>query len=170
MEDRFKVGVLLKPHGIKGEIKAYPTTDDAKRFKKLKEVILKPVKGGERILRITSVRFFKNLVILKFDGIDTPETVGELSRAELYVNRSDAVKLEKDEYFIADLIGLRAESEDGSLSGILEDVLQTGANDVYCIRLDDGRELLLPAIKECLKEVSPENGKIVFRLMDGLLD
>ncbi|MCR5503095.1 MAG: ribosome maturation factor RimM [Lachnospiraceae bacterium] len=170
MEDRFKVGVLLKPHGIKGEVKAYPTTDDAKRFRKLKEVILKPVKGPEMTLRIVFVRFFKNLVILKFDGIDTPEAIREYSRAELYVNREDAVKLEENEYFIADLIGIEAVSDDGALKGTLEDVLQTGANDVYVIRLEDKRQLLLPAIRECILNVDPEGGRIVFHLMDGLLD
>ncbi len=170
MEDRLKTGIVLKPHGVRGEAKVFPTTDDVNRFKKLKEVIVKPVKGSEKTLRIQSARSFKNLAILKFEGIDTPEEITALAKAELYVTRENAVKLQKDEYFIADLIGMEAISDDDTLRGVIEDVLQTGANDVYVIKLEDGRQLLLPAIKACVLHVDPAGGKLLFHLLDGLLD
>ena len=105
MEDLLQVGIITKTHGLRGEVKVFPTTDDARRFKKLKEVILDT--GREKItLEIEGVRFFKNLVILKFKGIDNINDIERNTGKSLYVTRENAVKLEKDEYFIADLIGI----------------------------------------------------------------
>ena len=132
MEDVFKVGVITSTHGIRGEVKVYPTTDDVNRFKKLKKVILD--NGKERLdMEIASVKFFKNMVILKFKGIDNINDVEKYKKAELYVTRENAVKLKKDEYFIADLIGLKVTSDEGEDLGVIDDVRQTGANDVYII-------------------------------------
>ena len=106
MEDFFQVGVITSTHGIKGEVKVFPTTDDAKRFKRLKEVILDT--GKERLeLEIEGVKFFKQFVILKFKGIDNINDVEKYRKASLLVTRKNAVKLDKDEYFVADLIGLK---------------------------------------------------------------
>lgn len=169
MEDVFKVGVIIKPHGIHGEVKVYPTTDDVKRFKKLKQVILKPQKGDEMTLSVVTAKFFKNLVILKFGEFDTPEELEKFRNAELYVTRENAVPLKEGEFFIADIIGMRALSDDGAYEGVLSDVLTTGANDVYEIELADKRKLYLPAIKDCIKEISPDKGLLTFHMMEGLL-
>lgn len=169
MEDLLKVGVITSTHGIRGEVKVFPTTDDAKRFKKLKNVILD--NGKEKIdMEIATVRFFKNMVILKFKGIDDINDVEKYKKAELYVTRENAVPLKKDEYFIADLIGVEVTSDEGEALGVIDDVLQTGANDVYVIKKTGCQDLLVPAIKACIKEVDIENQKMIVHLLAGLRD
>lgn len=168
MEDFFQVGIITSAHGLKGEVKVFPTTDDVKRFKHLKEVMIET--GKEQITaEVEGVKFFKQFVILKFRGIDNIDDVQKYHKCALLVPRKDAVRLGRDEYFIADLIGLRVCDEDGSETGILREVLETGANDVYIIDLKDGRELLLPAIKQCVLEVNVEEGFIRIHILDGLL-
>lgn len=167
MEDMLQVGVITQTHGIKGEVKVFPTTDDAQRFKKLKKVTLDNGKE-RRKLEITSVKFFKNLVILKFKGIDDINEVEKYKKAALFVTRVDAVPLGENEYFIADLIGLKVVSDEGEELGTLDDVLQTGANDVYVVKNDKGEEILVPAIKDCVKSVDIEGGEIILHLLPGL--
>lgn len=169
MEDRFQVGVLTSPHGVRGEIKVYPTTDDPRRFKRLKEVILDTGKES-RILEVEGVKFSKQMVIMKFKGFDTPEDIAKYRQCSIYVTRENAVRLGRDEYFIADLMGLKVHNEDGEEIGVLREVLETGANDVYIIDLHDGRELLLPAIKDCVLDVDVEGGKMQIHILNGLLD
>ncbi len=169
MEERFQVGIITASHGVRGEAKIFPTTDDPKRFRRLKEVLL-DADGKETLLEIESVKFFKKFVILKFKGIDTPEEVQKLRQKSLYVTRENAVRLGRNEYFIADLMGLLVQNEDGEEIGVLREVLETGANDVYLIDLKDGRELLLPAIKECVLSVDVEAGQMRIHILDGLLD
>ncbi len=169
MEQRFQVGVITSTHGVRGEVKVFPTTDDPARFKKLKQVILDTGKEDME-LEITGVKFFKNMVILKFKGIDDMDTANKYRQKSLYVTRENAVKLEKNEYFIADLIGLAVSSEEGEDLGFIDDVLQTGANDVYVIKKAGEEDLLLPAIKDCVKEVDIEGGKMVVHVLPGLRD
>lgn len=169
MEDFFQVGIITSTHGLKGEVKVFPTTDDARRFKRLKEVIVETEK--ERItMEIEGVRFFKQLVILKFKGIDDINAVEKYRKSRLLVTRENAVRLGRDEYFVADLMGLKVLDEDGTGLGVLKDVIETGANDVYVITLNDGRELLLPAIRQCVLEVDVEAGFIRIHILEGLLD
>ena len=177
MEDLLKVGVITSTHGVRGEVKVFPTTDDVNRFKKLKQVKL--FTGKEYLpLEIESVKFFKNMVILKFKGLNLIEDVEKYRQKDLYVERKDAVKLKKDEYFIADLIGVQVFGEDGALIGMLKDVITTGANDVYTVEIAEGNnlgvpagtEVLLPAIKQCILEVDVEASKMVVHIMEGLLD
>ena len=169
MEDLLQVGVITTTHGVRGEVKVFPTTDDANRFKKLKKVILDT--GKEQLdLEITQVKFFKNLVILKFKGIDNINDIEKYKGKSLYVTRENAVKLKKNEYFIADLIGLKAVSEDGTELGKITDVLQTGANDVYVVKTPQKKEVLIPAIKDCILEVDVEAGYVKLHLLPGLLD
>lgn len=169
MEKLLKVGVISSTHGLKGEVKVFPTTDDVKRFRQLKEVLLDA--GDEKpVLQIEQVKFFKQFVILKFKGIDDIEDVQKYKGKDLLVTRENAAELKKDEYFIADLIGVSVISDDNSLRGILKDVVQTGANDVYVIDLEDGRQLLLPAIKECVLMVDLDENIMKIHVLDGLLD
>ena len=168
MTDLFQVGIITNTHGIAGEVKVFPTTDDPKRFKKLKEVILEPEKEN-RILHITGVKFVKNLVVLKFQEFASINDVQRLREKKLYVTRENAVKLKKKEYFIADLIGLKVQSTDGRDLGTLTDVITTGANDVYVLQ-GDGRELLVPAIRECIRAVDLEAGTMTVYLLPGLED
>ena len=169
MLQELQVGVITQTHGIRGEVKVFPTTDDVNRFKKLKEVILDT--GKERLtMEIESVKFFKQYVILKFRGYDSINDIEKYKRAKLLVTRDKAVKLKKDEYFIADLIGLKVVTEDGEPFGTMKDVLATGANDVYVVERPDASEVLLPAIRECILNVDMEQGCIIIHIMDGLLD
>lgn len=166
MEDVFQVGVISTTHGIAGEVKVFPTTDDMNRFKKLKEVILDTGKETQ-LLHIQQVRFFKNMVIVKFKEFRNINDVERLRGKSLYVTRENAVKLQKDEYFIADMIGIQVVSDEGEDLGILQDVMQTGANDVYVVE-KDGEELLIPAIKDCILSVNVEEGKMEVHLLPGL--
>ena len=168
MEQLLQVGVISSTHGVRGEVKVFPTTDDVKRFKKLKKVILDT--GKEQLpLEIEGVKFFKQFVILKFRGIDNINDIEKYKGKRLLVDREHAVKLKKDEYFIADMIGMDVFTEDGELFGALKDVMETGANDVYIIEMSDGKEVLAPAIKQCILDVDIENRKMVIHLLEGLV-
>lgn len=169
MEDFLQIGVISSTHGIKGEVKVYPTTDDVNRFKKLKEVYLDT--GKEKLtLHPESVKFFKQFVILKFKEFNNINEIEQYRNKSLLVDRQNAVKLRKDEYFIADLIGLKVMTDEGARLGVLKDVLQTGANDVYIVETQEGKEVLLPAIKECVLKVDMEAGEVLVHVMPGLLD
>lgn len=168
MEKLLQVGVISSTHGVRGEVKVFPTTDDVKRFKKLKNVILDT--GREHMpLEVESVKFFKQFAILKFKGIDNINDIEKYKGKSLLVDRENAVKLRKDEYFIADMIGLIVFTDDGDEFGKLKDVLETGANDVYIIDSLKHGEVLVPAIKQCILDVDIENGKMVIHLMEGLV-
>ena len=145
MENMLRVGVITSTHGVRGEVKVFPTTDDAKRFKKLKTVILDTGKG-QTTLEIEQVKFFKNMVILKFKGYDNINDVETWRQKDLLITREQAVTLQPDEYFITD------------------------ANDVYVVALPNGKELLLPAIKDCILNVDIEAGEMTVHILDGLMD
>ncbi len=169
MEDLLQVGIITSPHGVRGEVKVYPTTDDPRRFRRLKEVVLDT--GREKLnLEIEGVKFFKQFVILKFKGLDNINDIEKYRQKSLYVTRKNAVRLQRDEYFIADLIGLKVQDEDGTELGTVKDVIETGANDVYEVEMADGRSLLLPAIKQCILNVDVENGMMQVHVLEGLLD
>ena len=168
MEELLQVGVITSTHGVRGEVKVFPTTDDAARFKQLKHVLLDT--GREmKPLEIQGVKFFKQFVILKFKGIDNINDIERYKRCPLLVERKDAVELKEDEYFIADMIGIQVETEDGEVFGTLKDVMETGANDVYVIDTEAHGEVLVPAIKECILDVDVEKRKMTIHLMDGLI-
>ena len=169
MEDLLQVGIITSTHGVRGEVKVYPTTDDPRRFRRLKEVVLDT--GREKLnLEIEGVKFFKQFVILKFKGLDNINDIEKYRQKSLYVTRKNAVRLQRDEYFIEDLIGLKVQDEDGTELGTVKDVIETGANDVYEVEMADGRSLLLPAIKQCILNVDVENGMMQVHVLEGLLD
>ena len=169
MENILQVGIISSTHGIRGEVKVFPTTDDVNRFKKLKEVLLDT--GKETLpLTIEGVKFFKQFVILKFKEFDNINDVEPFRKKCLLVTRDQAVPLEEDEYFIADLIGLRVITDEDKVLGELTDVLETGANDVYQVTDENGKEILLPAIKDCILSVDLEKGEMKVHILEGLLD
>lgn len=167
MEQFLQVGVISSTHGIRGEVKVFPTTDDSLRFKKLKKVLLDT--GREQLeLEVQSVKFFKQFVIVKFKGIDNINDIEKYKGKGLFVPREDAVPLDKDEYYIADLIGMEVFTEDGRF-GVVKDVMETGANEVYIVESDDHGEVLIPAIRQCVLDVNVEEKKMLVRLLDGLI-
>ena len=169
MDDLLQVGIITQPHGVHGEVKVFPTTNDVKRFKKLKEVLLDTRK--EKItLEIESVKFFKQYAILKFRGFDSINDIEKYKGTPLLVTRENAVKLGQDEYFIADLIDMAVYDEQEQYLGVLTNVIETGANDVYEVKFEDGRQILFPAIKQCILNVDMEGRKMKVHIMDGVLD
>lgn len=168
MEDYLRVGVVSSTHGVRGEVKVFPTTDDMGRFHDLSEVLVDM--GGELLpLEIENVHFFKNMVILKFKGIDDIDAVMKYKGHDLLVTRENAVPLKEGEFFICDIIGSTVFEEDGKEFGTLADVLQTGANDVFVVMTKDGKEVLLPCIDDCIREIDVEGRRIVAYIMPGLL-
>ena len=158
------IGAVISPHGLRGEMNIYPTTDEPGRFKSLKEVLL--LRDGAYVpYKVEQVKFFRERPILKLAGIDRIEDAEPLRRTELYVSREDALPLGEGEYYIGDLIGCEIRGEDGQRLGELRDVLQTGANDVYVIRMDGGEEKLLPAIPICVLKKCPEEGYIIVHFL-----
>lgn len=167
-EQYLQVGVIASTHGIKGEVKVFPTTDDAARFRELRQVILDT--GKEQIpMEIENVKFFKQYVILKFKGIDNINDIEKYRKLPLLVARENAVELNKDEYFITDMIGMRVLTEDGETFGVLKDVMETGANDVYVIDSREHGEVLVPAIHECILDVDIDSQEMKIHLLQGLL-
>lgn len=168
MEELLQVGVITQTHGIRGEVKVFPTTDDAGRFRQLKHVILDT--GKENLpLEIENVKFFKQFVILKFKGYDSINGIERYKRCPLLVERKEAVPLEEDEYFIADMLGMRVVTDQGEEFGILKDVMETGANDVYVIEHPSAGEVLIPAVRECVLKVDIPGRQMTVHVMDGLL-
>lgn len=169
MEDTLRVGVISSTHGIKGEVKVFPTTDDKTRFNDLTEVFMDT--GKELIkMEIQQVKFFKNMVILKFKGYDNINEIEPYKGKDLLIPRDQAVPLGPNENFISDLIGLKVVTDEGADFGTLVDIMVTGANDVYVVKTADGKEVLLPAIPACILDVNLEAEKIVVHILDGLLD
>ncbi|MBR6451187.1 MAG: 16S rRNA processing protein RimM [Lachnospiraceae bacterium] len=168
MEQYLQVGILTSTHGVHGEVRVFPTTDDVKRFSKLKEVWLQEPSGEKILLHVKGVKYAKNLVILKFEGFDTIESIDRYRTCPLLVTRDNAVRLQKDEYYIADLIGMRVVDENETQVGELTQVLETGANDVYVIKKADGSELLLPAIRQCILKVDVEGSLMHVMIPEGL--
>ena len=169
MDNYLRVGVIASTHGIAGEVKVFPTTDDNQRFKKLKQVFLDT--GKEYLeLEVERVRFFKNMVIVKFKRINNINDIEKYKGKDLLVTRENAVPLEEDEYFIYDIMDAQVVDEDGKEIGTLVEVLATGANDVYVVKTPQGKEILMPVIDECILDIDFDNKVVTARIMPGLLD
>ncbi|MBQ7636913.1 MAG: 16S rRNA processing protein RimM [Lachnospiraceae bacterium] len=170
-DEMLRVGVISNTHGIRGEVKVYPTTEDLKRFDSLKQVFLDTGKELKE-LEVEGVKYFKNLAILKFKGIDSINDVERWKQLDLLVTRENAIPLNEGEYYIYDLIGLEVFDEEKPETpvGKLTEVLQTASNDVYLAKTKNGKEILIPAIKDCNIRVSLEEKKITVHFLPGILD
>lgn len=169
MMDYLKIGGIISTHGLKGEVKVYPTTQDVHRYDVLDTAYIE-MPSGKIPVHVERVRYFKNLVIVKFRGLDRIEDVEGYLKHDLYVSREDAIELGENEYFVGDVIGLKVITDDGRVLGILDDVMETGANDVYVIasKEEPGKEILLPVIRDVILETSLEEGYIKVHLLPGL--
>lgn len=170
MTTELRVGVIIKPHGIKGEVKVYPTTDSPLRFNEITHVRL--VQQGRDLgdHKIEQVKYFKDTVILRFAKYSDINEVESLKGAELYIPRSEGAELNEGEYYIADIIGMEVVTDDGMRLGRIKDVMETGANDVYVVERDGGRDLLIPAIKQCILDTDIDANVMSVHLLDGLLE
>ena len=167
MQEYFEIGQIVNTYGIKGFVKVVPFTDDIKRFEKLKSVYI-DYQGKLLLVNIEEVSYSKANVLLKFKEYPDINMVEKFKNCYLKIERKDAVKLPKDSYFIADLIGLEVYTEEGRLLGKVDDIFKTGSNDVYVVKDELGKQTLLPAIKEVIKNVDIENKKIIVNLIKGL--
>lgn len=158
MKEFLRIGQIINTHGVRGDVKVMPLTDDINRFKKLKEVYL-----NKKLVKVENVKFVKDKVILKLEGI------GSMNEAEKYkfkrpyleVSRENAVELPEDTYFIADLIGCKVKDTNDFEYGEIAEVIHTGSNDVYWVK--GQKEILVPVIKEFVLEINVEDKLVVIR-------
>ena len=168
MQKKLEVGQIVNTFGIKGEVKVVPFTDDIKRFDELKNVYVKTKKESKQY-KVENVKYHKNMVLIKLESINDVESAETLRNAFLEIDRKDAIPLEEGTYFIADLIGLEVYTEEGKLLGKVDDIYNTGSNDIYVVKDELGKQILLPGIKEVIKEVLLEQEKIIVHLIPGLI-
>ena len=166
MQEYLRVGTIISTHALKGEVKVYPTTEDVHRFDDLREVFA-DMGSVMHPLTAEKARYFKNLVILKFKDIDRIEDVERFVKKDLYVSRENAIELEEGEYFVGDLIGLTVKDETGKVIGILSDVMETGANNVYIVTPSENpkAEILIPAIDDCILSIDMDEGVMTVHLL-----
>lgn len=168
MQEYLEVGQIVNTFGVKGMVKVMPFTDDVTRFERLKTIYVCKKDKMEEI-EIEEVKYQKNLVLLKLKGIDDMNEAELRKGSYLKIHRKDAIKLPKDTYFIADIIGLDVYTDEGILLGKVDDIYNTGSNDIYVVKNDLGKQILLPSIKEVLKEINLEEGKVIVHLIKGLI-
>lgn len=169
MTSELEIGQIVNTFGIKGEVKVKPFTDDIKRFDKLKKINIEQ-KNSKKEYEIENIKYHKDMVILKLKGIDQIEQAELLRNSYLKIDRNEEEPLEENTYYIVDLLGLSVYTEEGILLGILDDIYNTGSNDIYVVKDSLGRQTLLPAIQDVIKEIDIENQKIIVHVMKGLLD
>lgn len=167
MKNLLEIGQIVNTYGIKGFVKVVPYTDDITRFEQLKNVYIETKNGFEEV-NIEEVKYSKNIVLLKFKGIDNINIAEKYRNCYIKIDRKDAIKLPENSYFIADLIGIDVFSDEGKFLGKVDDIFSTSSNDVYVIKDELGKQLLLPAIKDVIKNIDIENGRITVHLMPGL--
>lgn len=168
MQDFLEIGQIVNTFGVKGMVKVVPFTDDVDRFEKLNKVFLE--KNNKTVEKeIEETKYHKNMILVKFKNVDTIEEAEKYVNAYLKVDRENAIELEEDEYFIADLLGSDVYTDENMLLGKLEDIYNTGSNDIYVVKDESGKQILLPAIADVIKNIDVQNQKIIVHLLDGLL-
>ena len=167
-QEYFEIGQIVNTFGIKGFVKVNPFTDDMQRFGELNYVFV--VRNKELLkMQIEEVKYHKNVVLVKFKGVEDINMAEQYKGCYIRIKREDARKLPKDTYFIADLIGIKVYDDNGNLLGKVDDIYNNKVHDVYVIKNDLGKQILLPSIKEVIKQIDIDNDMIVVHLIDGLV-
>ena len=167
-QEYFEIGQIVNTFGIKGFVKVNPFTDDMQRFEELHEVFV--VKNKEMLkMQIEEIKYQKNVVLIKFKGIEDINMAEKYKGCYIKIKREDARKLPKDTYFIADLIGLTVYDENGNILGKVEDIYNNKVHDIYVVKDDLGKQILLPSTKEVIKQINVDENNIVVHLIDGLI-
>ena len=166
-ENYVRIGTVIKTHGLKGGLKVYPTTDTPERYRPGERVFLE-TKDGPQELTIRTASLFKKIFIVTFEEFSDINEVEAFRGCDLFVGRDDDEALKDDEYYIDDLIGMTVEDEEGAVLGTITEVIVTGANDVYVVR-DEKREILIPAIHDCVLSVSVADQRMRIHLLPGLV-
>lgn len=168
MDNLLEIGQIVNSYGIKGFLKVVPFTDNVKRFDDLKTIYIEKNKKLSE-MEIEEVKYHKNLVLLKLKGIDDINDTLEFKNCYIKIDRKDAVELPEDTYFIVDLIDMDVTTDEGENLGKIVDVFPTGSNDVYVVKDELGKQVLLPAIGDVIKSVDVKNKKMVVHLIEGLI-
>lgn len=169
MKEMFTIGKISNTHGVKGELRVIPSTDDITRFERLKSIYV--VSKDVNEYEIETVRYHKNYILLKLKGIDNMSDAELLKNTLIKIERKDTLPLGKDEYYIKDLMDIEVMTEEGRNLGKIVDIIVTGSNDVYVIdSKETSKQMLIPAIKEVIKKVDIENRQMVVKLLEGLED
>ena len=168
MTKYLEIGQVVNTFGIQGMVKVNPFTDDIKRFDKLKTIYIQNKKGIKEY-GVQEVKYHKNMVLVKLKGIDNPEDADLLRQSYLLVDREKEEPLEDGVYYIVDLLGLEVYTDENQLLGTLEDIYNTGSNDIYVVKSQLGKQILLPGISDVIKKVDLEAKRIVVHLLKGLL-
>ena len=168
MTKYLEIGQIVNTFGIKGMVKVKPFTDDITRFDRLKKVYIEN-KTVKKEYEIEEVKYHKDMVLIKFKGIENPEQANLLRDMYLLVDREEEQPLEEGTYYIVDMIGLDVYTEEGELLGKLEDIFNTGSNDIYVVKDELGKQILLPAISDVIKQIDMENRKMIVHLISGLI-
>ena len=168
MLPNLEIGQIVNTFGIKGMVKVKPFTDDIRRFDELKTVYVEK-NGNQTEYEIEEVKYHKDMVLIKFKGIDKVEQAEMLRNSYLTVSRNSVEKLEEGRYYIVDLLGLEVYTDEQVLLGTLEDIFNTGSNDIYVVKDKQGKQILLPAIQDVIKQIDIENKKIIVHLLPGLV-
>lgn len=170
MLEYIKIGQIVNIHGVKGDVKVYPLTDNINRFKGLMEVYLLD-KDGYRLVKVESFKLLANMVVLHLEGVETPEMAQKMRNTYICVDRKNTIKLPKNTWLICDLIGITVKTEDGEELGKISDILQLGSNDVYVVKpVNGGEDILIPALKSVVKKMDIAEGIAIVALPEGLLD
>lgn len=168
MQEYFEIGQIVNTNGLKGVLKVKPFTDDIKEFEDFESIYVQ--RKNELIeFKIEEVRYVKNMVLLKLQGIDDIDEAEKYRNLYIKVNRDVMPKLPEDSYYIVDLLDCEVYTDEGELLGKVDDVFNTGSNDVYVVKDELGKQILLPAIGEVIKNVDIPNKKIIVKLMKGLV-
>lgn len=168
MKQLMEIGQIVNTYGIKGFLKIVPYTDNITRFEKLESIYIE-FKGALETFDIEEVKYSKNLVLLKLKGINDINTAETYKNCYIKIDRKNAVKLPKDSYFIVDLIGISVYTDKNIELGNIVDIYSTGANDIYVVKNELGKQVLLPAIGDVIKNVDIENKKMIVHLIEGLV-
>ncbi|AEF93974.1 Ribosome maturation factor rimM [Desulfotomaculum nigrificans CO-1-SRB] len=167
-EEFITVGEIVNTQGIRGEVRVLPTTDFPERFKQTKKIFLL-LQGQRRQLTINRAWEHKQFIILKFDEVADMSEAEKLKGGLLQVPRTELTDLPKDCYYIFEIVGLKVIDERGQELGKVADVLRTGANDVYVVKRDQGKDILIPALKSVVKKIDVPAGLMQVELPEGLI-
>ena len=168
MEEYLEIGQIVNTNGLKGLLKVKPLTDDITRFEELETIYIQ-IHSQLVEKKIEKVRYVKNMVLLKLEGIDDINEAEKYRNLYIKINRKDIKELPENSYLIVDMLKCEVYTEENELLGKMIDVLQTGSNDVYVVKNENGKEILLPAIKDIVKKIDIQNKKIIVKLMEGLI-
>lgn len=168
MTKYLEIGQIVNTFGIKGMVKVKPFTDNIERFSNLEKIYIKN-KSGQTEYKIQEVKYHKNMVLIKFEGIENPEQADLLRNSYLIVDRETEESLEPGRYYIVDMIGLDVFTDDNEYLGKLEDIYNTGSNDIYVVKNELGKQVLLPAIEDVIKSIDMDNKKVIVHLIPGLV-